>query len=644
MKKITYLKTLLVGLCAMVATSAWAGDEWSIDFAALGANYDDKTGVTISSEVATISNTSMGTCSVGEQLLNEHFILQTGTTWLIRKANGLYQGNGGGRAMGMLNCTKGQLITIVGTGDPNPSTNATLKSNDGNIYIYSVNEDGNVKFTPARYLYFTSISVANPSASAVDYKVIYMYGDTEIKDPSTYSGNSGDPATITSSDKAPIYKDGKKYIYTSDDSEGKTINSDGSTIVKVNFREAEVWNYTVNFVAEGDINLGSKAGTGFEGDQMSVPYPKYLAKDGQLYMRDKGLSTVNEFNYKFNLDADNKATSITYAAVVDNPETEEVNEAVTNVIFCSEGEDIEGLTPITAGNTTIRSSNSSSAYAPRATKIVTLGSGTYKIHVIAYDATKNYGNHFVFSANNQQVADFTTSVVNIQEFDSEEFTLENSADLVIAKVGGSTVGLDAIYITSDDGAVTDVVTATIGSNGYTTFASTSRLDLSDLPEGLTAYKASIGEGNNTVNFTEISTAVPAYTGLLLKGEANKLYSIKVAESAEALTGNAFKVNINGTSFDAAENTTYFAMVKDSDPLKFGTVDPSSVAIPANKAYLAVVGNSEARLTVTFDGETTAIKSIENAETSNAIYNLNGQRVEKAQKGLYIVNGKKTIVK
>jgi hypothetical protein len=149
-----------------------------------------------------------------------------------------------------------------------------------------------------------------------------------------------------------------------------------------------------------------------------------------------------------------------------------------------------------------------------------------------------------------------------------------------------------------------------------------------------------------VNFTKVEeTAIPAKTGVLLKGNANASVDFNIISSAAALSNkNDFKVNTSGATFAAAENTTYFAMVKDSDPLTFGTVNPSTVAIPANKAYLAVVGNSEARLTVTFDGETTAIKSIENAETSNAIYNLNGQRVEKAQKGLYIVNGKKTIVK
>ena len=30
--------------------------------------------------------------------------------------------------------------------------------------------------------------------------------------------------------------------------------------------------------------------------------------------------------------------------------------------------------------------------------------------------------------------------------------------------------------------------------------------------------------------------------------------------------------------------------------------------------------------------------------NNAIYNLNGQKVNKAQKGLFIINGKKVVIK
>lgn len=50
-----------------------------------------------------------------------------------------------------------------------------------------------------------------------------------------------------------------------------------------------------------------------------------------------------------------------------------------------------------------------------------------------------------------------------------------------------------------------------------------------------------------------------------------------------------------------------------------------------------------RLNIVVDGEATAIQAIENAAENNApIYNLNGMRVNKAGKGVYIQNGKKFV--
>ena len=187
------------------------------------------------------------------------------------------------------------------------------------------------------------------------------------------------------------------------------------------------------------------------------------------------------------------------------------------------------------------------------------------------------------------------------------------------------------------------ISATIGSNGYTTFA--YPYNSVEIPTGVNAYTAKVNEAGTAVNFTKIEgTAIPANTGVLLEGTPGDI-TLTVVDSATPLTDNDF---IAGTGAAPSDNTkTYFAMVKDSDPLAFGKI-AAGVVVPANKAYLAVAAGAfvpeSARLTVTFDGEATGIKTVENAKAGKAIYNLNGQRVDKAQKGLYIVNGKKTIVK
>ena len=197
-------------------------------------------------------------------------------------------------------------------------------------------------------------------------------------------------------------------------------------------------------------------------------------------------------------------------------------------------------------------------------------------------------------------------------------------------------------------ALTSTLPATIGANGFTTYASPRALDLANLPSGLKAYKAAV-EGT-TVKFIEIGQAVPANTGMLLEGVAGETYNIPVADSGTPLQNNDFFVNSTGGTFTADANTTYYGLIKDSNPLVFGTFDPETVAIPTNKAYLKVAnpdggGGLLSRLTCVFGDDTEGIQGVEQ-ETLNAeiYYNLAGQRVDKPSKGLYIVNGKKLIIK
>lgn len=188
------------------------------------------------------------------------------------------------------------------------------------------------------------------------------------------------------------------------------------------------------------------------------------------------------------------------------------------------------------------------------------------------------------------------------------------------------------------------IPATMGNNGYTTFANVNALDLEHLPSGLTAYKA--GVTGSTVTFTEINDqAVPANTGLLLKGGAGLTYNIPVAASGTDVTGNAFMVNTAGTTFTGDDNYYYFGLKKNT--LTFGLFDPASVAIPANKAYLKVSKSAGAReLTVLFDDEATGIEDLTPAlsKGERVVYDLSGRRVVTPTKGLYIVNGKKVVVK
>jgi len=199
------------------------------------------------------------------------------------------------------------------------------------------------------------------------------------------------------------------------------------------------------------------------------------------------------------------------------------------------------------------------------------------------------------------------------------------------------------------------VPATVGLNGYTTFASPYALDLTDAnrPEGLKAYKATLTGA--TLSFEKLNQTVPAGTGLLLLGETNGgTYNIPVVASGDAVTTALTGVTADTPLQSVADDTYYFVMKKAANAesaLEFAPLSTSAaVTIPAGKAYVTVPNsafNSTARsITITFD-DASGINNVTVSPSmmgDGKVYNLNGQRVTAPTKGLYIINGRKVAVK
>jgi len=181
------------------------------------------------------------------------------------------------------------------------------------------------------------------------------------------------------------------------------------------------------------------------------------------------------------------------------------------------------------------------------------------------------------------------------------------------------------------------ISATIGEEGWATLYTDYALDFSGV-DGLTAYTATCNGA--TVTLYEVED-VPAGTGVVLKGDADT-YNIPVIASSETAKGD-LQGAATATAYNAFSGYDLYVLTKSGDSdAQFARVKSGEIA--AGKAFLKVADNSKSRLNVVMAGETTGIKAIEAAEAEEGIYNLQGQRVAKAQKGLYIVNGKKAIVK
>jgi hypothetical protein len=199
---------------------------------------------------------------------------------------------------------------------------------------------------------------------------------------------------------------------------------------------------------------------------------------------------------------------------------------------------------------------------------------------------------------------------------------------------------------------TETVSGTITASGYNTFSSNYALDLSTLSGG-TAYVATeVSEGR--VMLTKTTAKVPARTGLFIAGTANAPFTVNTTADDATLTGTNLLVALpDGGLVDKGNNTASFNYVfgwATTDNPGFYLVNSTLPTLGAGKAYLhTTAAVSGSRLSLVFDDETSAIQHPELRVQDAAVYDLQGRRVAGAsfptiEKGLYIKNGKKMIIK
>lgn len=155
------------------------------------------------------------------------------------------------------------------------------------------------------------------------------------------------------------------------------------------------------------------------------------------------------------------------------------------------------------------------------------------------------------------------------------------------------------------------------------------------------------EGENIVLNEVASKQVPANTGVLVKSTANAV-TVTRLESAPAIEGTNL---LKPASEKMTEGFKYYKLAYDNYTEKtglgfyWGAENGGIYTVKPGLAYLAVPEVQAANVKgFSFDGTQTGINGVEATTVKGAIYNLNGQRVEKAQRGIYIQNGKRFIVK
>ena len=281
------------------------------------------------------------------------------------------------------------------------------------------------------------ITVEKDNRVYADYKVLYVdEAGVEIKEAAVRNGAANEAAGIVELDKESFKNAdaSKKYIYKSDDSEGKTIAEDGSTVITVTFREAAKYNYSVEAIDDsGSLALTLGSYSDFEGENAKAPYYAYVLNEGVFY---EAAAVNKEYNKYITLTQDNMKVQVAYA-----------KSAIENVVYYQEAENVEGLTKATNGNTGIRSSNSASAYAAEADVVLTnLAPGKYKMTAVICDAKTDKSGVFSFAAATDTILTVKTTDVNWTSGTSAEFTVTATTPISLLKGGNDMQAVDFFYI------------------------------------------------------------------------------------------------------------------------------------------------------------------------------------------------------
>lgn len=211
-------------------------------------------------------------------------------------------------------------------------------------------------------------------------------------------------------------------------------------------------------------------------------------------------------------------------------------------------------------------------------------------------------------------------------------------------------------LTEWDGYEADVtLTRTLAAGSWNTFAAPFS---TAIPEGWTVKEltsATFADGTLTLNFAN-AASIEAGKPYLVKVTANTDLSTApftgaiVSKDAQPFTSTDvdFIPTLGATTIEGSDTKAVLFLAAGNKLL-----NPS--ALPANikgfRAYFQLKGET-ASLARAFsmnfgDGETTGIKAIDNGQLTidnDRYYDLQGRKVNAAQKGVYIQNGKKVIIK
>ena len=216
----------------------------------------------------------------------------------------------------------------------------------------------------------------------------------------------------------------------------------------------------------------------------------------------------------------------------------------------------------------------------------------------------------------------------------------NGNRFLYTQVSGSNYFTDAGGSAPNDGynfqmEYVESLPLSVGAAGYATLIAPVALEI---PAGVEVYTAAFEDGK--AKLTSISDVIPANVGVVVKA-AQGTYNFKITTTENVATSA-----LNGVpnTANVASESAAFILANGKHGVGFYKLSSANRTIHGFRAYYTAPAEAQAVSAFLLEDNVTGIEEIETSADKAPIYDLSGRRVAKAEKGVYIQNGRKIFVK
>lgn len=216
----------------------------------------------------------------------------------------------------------------------------------------------------------------------------------------------------------------------------------------------------------------------------------------------------------------------------------------------------------------------------------------------------------------------------------------NGNRFLYTQVSGSNYFTDAGGSAPNDGynfqmEYVESLPLSVGAAGYATLIAPVALEI---PAGVEVYTAAFEDGK--AKLTSISDVIPANVGVVVKA-AQGTYNFKITTTENVATSA-----LNGVpnTANVASESAAFILANGKHGVGFYKLSSANRTIHGFRAFYTAPAEAQAVSAFLLEDNVTGIEEIETSADKAPIYDLSGRRVAKAEKGVYIQNGRKIFVK